>query len=43
MTNDPKADEAQGKRDTEGRPVWTDKDEKKRQKEESKDKPVDPE
>jgi hypothetical protein len=31
MANDPKADEAQGKRDTEGRPVLTDRDEKKRQ------------
>jgi hypothetical protein len=43
MANDPKTDEAQGKRDTEGRPVLTDKDEKKRQEEESKEKPVDPE
>ena len=43
MANDPKAEEAQGKRDTEGRPVLTDKDEKKRQEEESKEKPVDPE
>jgi hypothetical protein len=41
MANDPKTDEAQGKRDTEE--VLTDKDEKKRQEEESKEKPVDPE
>jgi hypothetical protein len=43
MANDPQADEAQGKRDTERRPVWTNKDEKKRQEAESKEKPVDPE
>jgi hypothetical protein len=43
MANDPKVDAAQGKRDTEGRPVLTDQDEKKRQEEESKEKPVDPE
>ena len=43
MTTDPKADEKQGEHDTEGRPVLTDKDEKKRQDEESKEKPIDPE
>jgi hypothetical protein len=43
MSNDPKIDERQGKRDTQGRPVLTDEDEKKRQEEESKEKPVDPE
>ena len=43
MANVPKADEARGKRDTEGRPALTDKDEKKWQEEESREKPVDPE
>jgi hypothetical protein len=43
MATDPKADEKQGKCDTEGRPVLTDKDEKKRQNEEAKEKPIDPE
>ena len=43
MSNDPTIDERQGKRDTQGRPVLTDEDEKKRQEEESKEKPVDPE
>jgi|HubBroStandDraft_5_1064220.scaffolds.fasta_scaffold1244726_1 hypothetical protein len=43
MANDPKIDTEQGKRDTEGRPVLTDEDEKKRREEESKEKPVDPE
>lgn len=43
MSNDPMVDERQGKRDTHGRPVLTDEDEKKRQEEESKEKPVDPE
>lgn len=43
MASDPKANLEQGKRDTEGRPVLTDKDEKKRQDEEAKEKPVDPE
>jgi hypothetical protein len=36
LANDPKADEAQGKRDTDGRPVWTDKDEKRRQEDRKK-------
>ena len=36
-------DQEQGERDTEGRPVLTDKDEKNRQQEEKKEKPVDPE
>jgi hypothetical protein len=44
MTSEnPKVDEEQGKRDTEGRPLLTDEDEKKRQDEEKKEKPVDPE
>jgi hypothetical protein len=43
MATDPKIDEKQGKRDTEGRPVWTDEDERKRQEDESREKPVDPE
>jgi hypothetical protein len=43
VANDPKRDEAQGRRDTDGRPLWTDNDEKKRQEEESKEKPVEPE
>jgi hypothetical protein len=44
MTRDnPKVDEEQGKRDTEGRPLFTNEDEKKRQDEEKKEKPVDPE
>ncbi|HTF64510.1 MAG TPA: hypothetical protein VK638_17645 [Edaphobacter sp.] len=43
MPNDPKTDEKQGKRDTEGRPVLTDEDERKRQEDEAKEKPVDPE
>jgi hypothetical protein len=43
MATDPKAYEKQGKRDTEGRPVLTDKDEKKRQEEEAEEKPIDPE
>jgi hypothetical protein len=43
MKNDAKTDERQGKRDAEGRPVLTDEDERKRQEEESKEKPVDPE
>jgi hypothetical protein len=40
--SDAKADEKEGKRDTDGRPVLTDKDEKKRQEEEAKEKPLDP-
>ena len=43
MATDPKIDEKQGKRDTEGRPVLTDEDERKRQEDESREKPVDPE
>jgi hypothetical protein len=43
VATEPKIDDDQGKRDTEGRPVLTDNDEKKRQDEESKEKPVDPE
>ena len=43
MTTDPKTDEKQGKRDTEGRPVLTGGDEKKREQEEAQNKPVDPE
>ncbi|HEY1581429.1 MAG TPA: hypothetical protein VGF82_30535 [Terracidiphilus sp.] len=43
MANDPKINTEQGKRDIEGRPVLTDEDEKKRQEEEAKEKPVDPE
>jgi hypothetical protein len=44
MTSEnPRVDEEQGKRDTEGRPLLTDEDEKKRQDEEKKEKPVDPE
>jgi hypothetical protein len=43
MANDPKIDKEQGKRDTEGRPVLTSEDEKKRQDEEAREKPVDPE
>jgi hypothetical protein len=43
MATDPKIDEKQGKHDTEGRPVWTDEDERKRQEDESREKPVDPE
>jgi hypothetical protein len=42
-TTDLKRNEQQGKRDTEGRPVLTDKDEQKRQEEEAREKPVDPE
>jgi hypothetical protein len=42
-TENPKVDREQGKRDTEGRPLLTDEDEKKRQDEEKKEKPVDPE
>jgi hypothetical protein len=43
MATVPKINTEQGKRDTEGRPVLTDEDEKKRQEEEAKEKPVDPE
>jgi hypothetical protein len=43
MPTDPTIDEKQGQRDTEGRPVWTDEDERKRQEDESREKPVDPE
>lgn len=43
MPNDSKIDTEQGKRDTQGRPVLTDEDEKKRQEEEAREKPVDPE
>jgi hypothetical protein len=43
MATDPKIDEKQGKRDTKGHPVWTDEDERKRQEDESREKPVDPE
>jgi hypothetical protein len=42
MATDPEIDEKQGKRDTEERPVLTDKDERKRQEEEAREKPVDP-
>jgi hypothetical protein len=42
MTTDNKTNEQQGKRDTEGRPVWTSKDEEKEREEEAKEKPVDP-
>jgi hypothetical protein len=41
MAFDTKKDRQQGERDTEGRPVLTDEDE--RQEDESKEKPVDPE
>lgn len=43
MASDPKVNKEQGRRNTESRPVLTDEDEKKRQEEESKEKPVDPE
>jgi hypothetical protein len=45
MNNDPSSKEAQeqGKRDTEGRPVIRAVEEKKKEKEEGKEKPVDPE
>jgi hypothetical protein len=43
MTTDPKTESAQGERDTKERPVLTDEDEKKRQDEEAREKPVDPE
>jgi hypothetical protein len=43
MSNDPTINDRQGERDTQGRPVLTDEDEKKRQEEEAKEKPVDPE
>jgi len=42
-TNANGQDEEQGKRDSQGRPVLTDADEEKRQRDESKEKPVDPE
>jgi hypothetical protein len=43
MANVPKINTEQGKRDIERRPVLTDEDEKRRQEEEAKEKPVDPE
>ena len=45
MTNDPESKEAQeqGKRDTEGRPVIRAVDQKKKEDDEAKEKPVDPE
>jgi hypothetical protein len=45
MSNDPESKEAQeqGKRDTEGRPVIRAVEEKKKEEEEGKEKPVDPE
>jgi hypothetical protein len=45
MGNDPEGKEAQeqGKRDTEGRPVIRAVDQKKKEDDEAKEKPVDPE
>jgi hypothetical protein len=43
MAADPKAEREQGERDTEERPVLTDKDEKERKDEDAREKPVDPE
>jgi hypothetical protein len=45
MVNDPESKEAQeqGRRDTEGRPVIRSVDEKKKEDDEAKEKPVDPE
>ena len=45
MTNDPESKEAQeqGRRDTEGRPVIRAVDQKKKEDNEAKEKPVDPE
>ena len=41
--SEPRVQQEQRKRDIDGRPVLTDEDEKKRQEEEAKEKPVDPE
>ena len=45
MTNDPESKEAQeqGRRDTEGRPFIRAVDQKKKEDDEAKEKPVDPE
>jgi hypothetical protein len=45
MINDPESKESkeQGRRDTEGRPVIRSVDEKKKEDDEAKEKPVDPE
>jgi hypothetical protein len=45
MTNDPESKEAQeqGRRDTEGRPVIRAVDQKRKEDDEAKEKPVDPE
>jgi hypothetical protein len=45
MVNDPESKEAQeqGRRDTEGRPIIRSVEEKKKEEDEAKEKPVDPE